>query len=351
MNPKFATAACGIAWLALSGCAEKGSETVRRETEVFGTRAEVVVAQGADSSAAASAENAVAEVFAKFHESHRRFHPWRDGEAAAVNRAAASGNFPLTVSADMAAMLSLSAAGEAESGGAFNPSIGALVSLWGFHSEKLPTAPPADSELDEWLKNPPTLRTMRIQNGILSHLHPRARLDFGAVAKGAALDDARRVLLARGVRNALVNVGGNLLALGKNGGRKWRVALRPSRRSAAVGMTELEDGEAVAVSGGGERFFTRDGIRYHHILDPRTARPAAAAWSAGVIVPAGKNAGALSDIAATALAIAEDESAAKKMLAAFGISTAFRVSQDGELWTTPEMQKRLAPAPPDSEKR
>ena len=60
-----------------------------------------------------------------------------------------------------------------------------------------------------------------------------------------------------------------------------------------------------------------------------------------MIAPAGENAGALSDIAATALALAENESAAKKTLSAFGISAAFRVSPDGEVWTTAEMRKRL----------
>ena len=119
------------------------------------------------------------------------------------------------------------------------------------------------------------------------------------------------------------------------------MALRPARQAAAIGTAELEDGEAVAVSGGGEKFFTHRGVRYHHILDPRTARPAAAVWAAGVIVPAGENAGAISDIAATALALAENESAAKKTLSAFGISAAFRVSPDGEVWTTAEMRKRL----------
>ena len=324
--PLFLVAGCG------------GHNTVQRETEIFGTRAEIIVSQGAEDDAG----GAIAAAFAQFHESHRRFHPWREGETAAINRAVAAGDFPVAVSAEMSAILSLSAEGEAKSGGVFNPAIGTLVSLWGFHSETLPTAPPAPSDLAEWLKDPPTLQTMLIRDGALLRLHRRARLDFGAVVKGAALDDARRILAAHGIRNALVNVGGNILALGKNGGRKWRVALRPAQRAEAIGATELEDGETVAVSGGGERFFVYDGVRHNHILDPRTARPAKKVWSAGVIVPAGENAGALSDIAATSLVVAKDDAAAEAMLAAFGISAAFRLSPDGELWMTPEMKKRLA---------
>ena len=330
----------------VASCA--GDDEVRRETEVFGTRAEIVVVDAVDVGEQQAGE-AVAEVFARLRESHRRFHPWRAGEAANINRAVARGELPMTVSAGTAAALRLSADGEANSGGVFNPAIGALVSLWGFHSDDASPArrPPSDAALAEWLRDPPTFRTMRLEGNVLSHLHPRARLDFGAVVKGAALDDAKTILRARGINNALVNIGGNLLALGMNGDRKWRVALRGSRKSdgvggaGVIGEVELSDGEAVAVSGGGERYFEYAGVRYHHLLDPRTARPAVDAWTAGVIVSSGPDAGARSDIAATSLAVAQSESEARAMLKRFGIAAAFRVSRKGELWTTPEMARRL----------
>ena len=132
------------------------------------------------------------------------------------------------------------------------------------------------------------------------------------------------------------------MALGRNGKRFWRVELRPSRDAESLGAIELRDGESVSISGAGERSFTHEGIRYHHILDPRTAHPAKEIWSAGVVVPSGETSGALSDIAATALALAETDSAAERMLSAFGVSLAFRISSDGKIWTTPEMQKRLS---------
>ena len=110
----------------------------------------------------------------------------------------------------------------------------------------------------------------------------------------------------------------------------------------SLGSIELRDGEAVSISGAGERSFTHEGIRYHHILDPRTAHPAKEIWSAGAVVPSGETSGALSDIAATALALAETDSAAERMLSAFGISLAFRISSEGKIWTTPKMQKRLS---------
>ena len=322
------------------GCAESGSDSIRRETEVFGTRAEIIVPVADEESERAG--EAIGKVFAKLHESHRRFHPWREGETARINRAVASGNLPTTVSAEMSSMLSLSADGESKSGGVFNPAIGTLVSLWGFHSETPPAAPPKESALKQWLQNPPTLKTMRLKGNKLSHLHPRARLDFGGTAKGAALDDSRRILRGHGIQNALINIGGNIMALGRNGKRFWRVELRPSRDAESLGAVELRDGEAVSISGAGERSFTHEGIRYHHILDPRTAHPAKEIWSAGVVVPSGETSGALSDIAATALALAETDSAAERMLSAFGISLAFRISSDGRIWMTTEMRKRLS---------
>lgn len=339
-------AAAALAALAGVGCAEPGSESLRRETEVFGTRAEITVPLADEKTGeAGEAERVggtIGEVFARLHDSHRRFHPWREGETARINRAVAAGDLPMTISAEMARMLSLSAEGEAKSGGVFNPAIGTLVSLWGFHSETPPTAPPEESALKQWLKDPPTLKTMRLRGNELLHLHPRSRLDFGGAAKGAALDDARRILRENGIQNALINVGGNIMALGRNSERPWRVELRPMRGGDSLGAVELRDGESISISGGGERFFTHNNIRHHHILDPRTAYPAKEIWSAGVIVPSGENAGAFSDIAATALALAEDDATAEKMLSAFGISLAFRISREGKVWMTPKMRERLS---------
>jgi thiamine biosynthesis lipoprotein len=95
-------------------------------------------------------------------------------------------------------------------------------------------------------------------------------LDFGGYLKGVALDRAADILRSQGVRNALINIGGNILALGYKEGRKWRVGIQHPRRAGALATVELNDGEAIGTSGDYQRYFELDGKRYPHLLDPRT---------------------------------------------------------------------------------
>lgn len=101
------------------------------------------------------------------------------------------------------------------------------------------------------------------------------RLDLGGIAKGYGVDAAARVLREHGVFSGLINVGGDLMALGEApGGRPWRVGVRdPNRPSEMVETLEVTD-QAVATSGDYLRFFEHRGVRYHHILDPETGTPA-----------------------------------------------------------------------------
>ena len=74
-----------------------------------------------------------------------------------------------------------------------------------------------------------------------------------------ALDEAREILRSHQIHNALINIGGNILALGNNGGSPWRIELRPATTQPSLGVIILKDGEAVATSGGGERRFIYQG--------------------------------------------------------------------------------------------
>ena len=173
----------------------------------------------------------------------------------------------------MSDMLALSADYGARSEHLFNPAIGRLVALWGFHADVMPDKPPAPGKISAFVANPPTLQDMILADGVLMDIHPRAQLDFGAIAKGVALDEAREILRSHQIHNALINIGGNILALGNNGGSPWRIELRPATTQPSLGVIILKDGEAVATSGGGERRFIYQGKVYHHILDWRSGEP------------------------------------------------------------------------------
>ena len=318
-----------IILILLGGCADESQ--IRRATEVFGTPVEITI-EGMDKERAVVAMD---EVFFHFDDMHRRFHAWREGELAVVNRAIAKQALPLTVSAPMADMLALAVEYTAKSDGLFNPAAGRLFALWGFHADELPTVPPSVSAIADYLLS--ASDDIVLRGRVLTSAHPHVQLDFGALAKGAALDQAHNILRHRGVQDALINIGGNILAMGQNGNYKWRVSIRPAKKT--LGVIELSDGEAIATSGGGVRYFVHQGRRYHHIIDPRTGWPGKINTAAVVLSAAPRHAGAISDAAATALMLANDEEA-DRITRAFGIA-AMRVDEHGVVRLSETMRKRF----------
>ena len=323
--------------LLLGGCADK-APSIRQETVVFGTHVVITVADGENAAVAAMAIDAI---FTAYQDMHHRFYPWREGELRTVNQAVAAAQLPLEISTTMAAMMQQAKKYSRLSEGLFNPAIGNLVELWGFHAAPpYPNSrPPPATAVRAWAANPPSMEAVKIHGVTLLAAPASAQFDFGALAKGVALDRARDILTAHDIKNALIDVGGGVLAMGKNGDRRWRVALFADRKKPPLATVELNNGEAVATSGGSERFFIYEGRRYHHILDPRNGEPAVMRQVAIVINADAAAAGAISDAAATALVIAADDEA-KRIMENFNISLAWRIGEK-KRQITPALEKRL----------
>ncbi len=171
--------------------------------------------------------------------------------------------------------------------GAFDPALGNLIKLWGFDriSEKVPTVVPSKAEIDEILNHCGVKkveldgRTRRIK------LNDGAKLDLGGIAKGYALDRAYQIAKEIDSKcTGFIEAGGDIRIIGpKFGSRPWVIGVRdPRKADSAVDYIYLTDG-AVATSGDYERYFIVDGIRYHHIFDPKTGYPAKGAQSVTVI--------------------------------------------------------------------
>jgi thiamine biosynthesis lipoprotein len=160
------------------------------------------------------------------------------------------------------------------SGGAFDPAIGRLIDAWGFEREL--ERVPSDEEIDSALARS-GVRFART-NGDTTTLQGGVALNFGAVAKGYAVDRAARILDEAGIEEYLINAGGEIAMRGE-----WTVGVRhPRERDATYATLTLEDAR-LGTSGDYERYFIADGKRYHHLLDPRSGRPARGAQSATVI--------------------------------------------------------------------
>lgn len=180
------------------------------------------------------------------------------------------------------------------SGGAFDATIGPVSLVW--KKAMADNRMPSEEEIRRALQRVGFDYVYLDAKTMTVHLlKSGARIDLGGIAKGYALDRAVALLRRARVTSALVNAGGNIYCLGKNGRRPWVVGVRDPRRPGVVRKRlELED-KAVATSGDYEQFFVYRDKRYSHIIDPRTGSPAdSGVVSVTVVVPDGLTADALS---------------------------------------------------------
>ncbi len=235
--------------------------------------------------------------------------------------------------------------------GLFNPAIGNLVRLWGFHSDTFEAHLPDPAAIDKLVKANPRMTDLVLEGLTLTGTNPAVRIDLGGYAKGYALDLAADYLKSQGVKNALINIGGNVMALGDKGGTPWKVGIQHPRKAGALAVLELRDGEAIGTSGDYQRFFEVDGKgggkkRYCHLIDPRTGWPADRARAVTVIA-GGPHAGTLSDVASKPLFIAGPADW-RRLATKMGINQALFVAADGTISVTHALHRRLtweAPAP------
>ncbi len=219
-----------------------------------------------------------------------------DSILSTVNAAAGQPGL-VPVSAHTAVVLQFALQIAAASGGAFDPTIGPIMRLWGFRSATVTNAP-ADEALAATLEQV-GWRHIRLDAAApaAALARPGMRLDLGGIAKGYAVDLAYERLRASGETDFLVNLGGNLRGHGLPGrGRDgWRIGVRdPFHRDHVLGTFTLRDGEAAATSGNYERFVVLQGVRYAHIIDPRTGRPVTGVAGVTAIAPTAMQADALS---------------------------------------------------------
>lgn len=317
----------------LAGCGR--TPVQQQEAYVFGTRVEVLVV-AADPT---TARTAIAAVLREFDRLHRAYHAWQPSELTALNEAIAAGR-PHTVTPELAAFIVEAQSLAAQGNHLFDPGIGGLIALWGFQSDEFKAELPSPAAIAAWRKTHPSIADLTVIGTTVRSSNRAVALDFGGYLKGVALDRAAALLREQGIANALINIGGNILALGSKEGRHWRVGIQHPRQSGPMATLELEDGEAVGTSGDYQRFFEVDGKRYAHLLDPRTGAPAAETQAITVVIPGGPRAGTLSDAASKPLFIAGRggwQEAARRM----GVSQALRVDADGHVALTAALHRRL----------
>jgi thiamine biosynthesis lipoprotein len=306
----------------------------QQQSYVFGTLVEVSV-YGAPET---QAQQAASAVLARFDGLHRTLHAWQPSDLSRLNAALARGE-RATVSPELAAMLRDAQALSNQTGDLFNPAIGGLIALWGFQADTPQARVPDAAAIRDWVSKRPRMADLHIENDTISSDNPAVQLDLGGYAKGRALDDAAAILKAHGIRNALVNIGGNVIALGMHGDRAWRVGIQHPRRPGTLATLDLRDGEAIGTSGDYQRYFEVAGRRYSHLIDPRSGWPASAMQSVTVLV-AGDQAGTRSDALSKPLFI-DGAAQLANHAARLGVVNYLAVDASGKNHVSPAMKARL----------
>lgn len=288
-------------WLA--GCKPQSPEMYRAEFFALGTQIEIQVrAKSADAAEHRRAESAFGVIGRELQRMHRDWHPWEPGAMSELNAGLRSGEWASTT-AELVELIETSQGLESASDGLFNPAIGELIHLWGFHTSNYPITepPPTAAEIGRLLAARPSTLALEVDGLRVRSGNPTIRLDFSGLAKGLAVQLACDHLADHDLTDALVNAGGDVLVCGKTD-RPWRVAIRDPA-GGVLETIEVSEPLAVFTSGNYYRYGEWEGERYAHILDPRTGRPVDQILQATVTHPDPL----LADAAATTLVVAGSE--------------------------------------------
>jgi FAD:protein FMN transferase len=251
-----------------ASCAPKAEEPMDRTEFVLGTVCSIRLLDGASKAALDAAFDRLFEIEATMSVN-------TPGTiVGSVNEAA--GQQPVKVPQDILEVTRRALYYAELTDRAFDPTIGPIVKLWniGLDGERVPEP----REIEQALPLVDAKSVQIDENASTIYL-PRAGmlLDLGGIAKGYAADEVGRILAGKGVKAAVIDLGGNVKVVGKKpDGSKWRIGVQnPSdSRGAYIGIASLGEGATVVTSGIYERYFIdTDGRSYHHIFDTRTGYP------------------------------------------------------------------------------
>jgi thiamine biosynthesis lipoprotein len=261
---------------------------------------------------------------------------WRDSPLTDLNRAAGDG--PHKVPRELAEMIERGLLVGELTGGAFDLTFRTFGRLWDFKAR-----PPRLPEHEEIVAALARCGWEKVSVDLEASTVTRPEgleIGLGGIAKGYGVDRAMAVLMEAGIRDAIVNAGGDLKALGRNGDELWTIAIKHPRDRERVLAVLPVSNTCVVTSGDYERFFEHEGRRYHHILDPRTGYPAEGCTSATVVAPDA----AVADALATAICVMGPE-AGLAVIESLERVEALAVDLEGRVHATSGLSSRLeAPA-------
>ena len=234
------------------------------------------------------------QVFREFDRLESLLSIWRPGsDVVRINDAA--GRQPVTVSTDTLTVLEAAAQASDDTGGKFDITFGALADLWKFDHDQDNTVPNRRA-ITARLPFVDYRRVAIDRASRTVHISSAGtRIHLGGIGKGYAVDRSAALLRERGFTDFLIQSGGDLYVAGRNGDAQWKIGISDPRGRAGQSFAtiELSDG-TVSTSGDYERYFIKDGMRYHHLIDPDRGEPAVGIRSATIVADSALLADALS---------------------------------------------------------
>lgn len=304
----------------------------RASRPMMGTRVDVAV-QGDDP---LQLEAAIAAAYARMEALVRMMsHYEPTSRVAAINLAA--GVQPVAVEPELMDVLLMAQRMSRRSGGAFDVTIGS-VGRW--HFDARDPRMPAPGHIAAHLADVDWRQLVVDRAAGTAYLQRRGmRIDPGGIAKLPILAAGLQVLQRHGVEQALVNGGGDVVAAGGAAQRPWRVGIRdPRQPGRLLAALDVRDG-FVASSGDYERFFVRDGRRYHHVLDPKTGYPARGARGVTLV---GSDLASVNGLGAAAMVLGA--AAGRDLIRATPGVQGLVAGSNGALWISPGLRERLLAA-------
>ncbi len=330
--------------LSASGCQQAPRE-YKQTLLVFGTLVTVTLRDVDEK----QAQQAIEQIRQDLNFMHEVWHPWKPGPLGRTNALLATGGW-FSANPSVLPLIEKGRELAERTDNLFNPAIGQLIALWGYHQDDPPKGPPPSrAAIKKLLAQHPRMTDIEFDGLRMRSRNPAVQLDFGAMAKGLAVDRVIDYLRNQQISNAIINAGGDLKVIGRHGDRPWRIGIRhprptPDKDENVLAALDVNDGESVFTSGDYERFYAYEGRRYHHILDPRTGYPADQTMSVTVIHPDA----ATADAAATALFVAGPDgwrAIARKLQLRY----VMLVDKNGRIIMTPAMAQRIILMDPEDE--
>lgn len=269
-------------------------KTIKRTQILLGTVVEIQVRDADDK----KAEDAISKAFAEMKRIEDLFTTFDN--KSPVSRINNSADTIINVESEIYNLIVICDSITKLSNGCFDVSLNNIIRVWGFDSDNrhIPEASVIDSalKLSGW-------KDVKLFGENKIFKQRKVELNFGAIAKGYAVDKAINILRKSGIKQALVNAGGEVSVIGNN----WIVGIQhPDEINSIIKRIKL-NGYTVATSGDYEQYFEVDGVRYHHILDPETGYPSKGLQSVTII----NKSNAFADALATAVFVMGEEKGMK----------------------------------------